>query len=141
MVEQETMNFINLPSRGRRLVKVPALKLSGPPFYVGFEENLEATVAAIPFQKDEFSLILVLPGKPSDYIAGGLAKIESKLNNQTWSLLMKSLQLVPDIELQFPILNQRYEIVEHSSPLTCQNTKKMPKSDTIYAYVFCEKGM
>ena len=101
------MNFINLPSRGRRLVPVPGLKIMAEKFYVGFEENLQATVTAIPFKKDQFCLVLVLPGKPSDYIAGGLAKIESKLNNETWSSLMRSLQPLEHVEIQFPIFHHR----------------------------------
>ena len=106
------MNFINLPSRGRRLVKVPALKINAETFYVGFEENLHATVAAIPFKKDQFCLILILPGRPSDYIAGGLSKIESKLNNETWSSMMRSLQPLEHVEIQFPIFHHRCDLVK-----------------------------
>ena len=111
LVTEATMNFINLPSRGRRLVKVPSMKVSGPTFYVGFEEKLAATVAAIPFKKDEFCLVLILPGRPSDYIAGGLSQIESKLNNETWSGLMRSLQPIEGIDIQFPVINHRYVII------------------------------
>ena len=75
------MNFINLPSRGRRLVKVPSIKVSGPSFYVGYEEKLAATITAIPFKKDEFCLVLILPGKPSDYI--GKSKIYRIRSNRT----------------------------------------------------------
>ena len=106
-VREATMNFINLPSRGRRLVKVPSIVVSGPSFYVGYEEGLSATVAAIPFKKDEFCLVLILPGRPSDYIAGGLSQIESKLNNETWSALMRSLQPIEGIDIQFPVINHR----------------------------------
>ena len=106
-VNYEVMNFINLPSRGRRLVKVPSIKLSGK-FYIGYEESLQATTAAIPFQKDKFCLVLILPGKPSDYIAGGLSQIESKLNNETWTALMRSMQVIDHVELQFPVINHRY---------------------------------
>ena len=105
-VKYEVMNFINLPSRGRRLVKVPSIKLNGK-FYIGYEESLKATTAAIPFQKDSFCLVLILPGKPSDYIAGGLGQIESKLNNETWTSLMRSMQVVEHVELQFPVINHR----------------------------------
>ena len=106
-IREATMNFINLPSRGRRLVKVPSIVVSGPSFYVGYEEGLSATVAAIPFKKDEFCLVLILPGRPSDYIAGGLSQIESKLNNETWSALMRSLQPIEGIDIQFPVINHR----------------------------------
>ncbi len=102
---EQTMNFINLPQRARRLVKVPSLKLSGPSILVGFEANLQATVAAVPFKKEEFSLVLILPGKPGDYIAGGLSQIESKLNNESWSALMKSVQSIEGVEIQLPSIN------------------------------------
>ena len=105
-IKYEPMNFINLPARGRRLVKVPSMKLSGK-FYVGFEDTLQVTTAAIPFRKDKFCLVLILPGRPSDYIAGGLGQIESKLNNGTWSAMMRSMQAVENIDIQFPIINHR----------------------------------
>ena len=101
------MNFINLPSRARRLVKVPSVKISGPEMLFGFEETLQATIAAVPFKKMEFCLVLILPGRPSDYIAGGLSQIESKLNNETWTQLMHSLRSAEGIDIQFPILNHK----------------------------------
>ena len=39
--------------------------------------------------------------------AGGLSQIESKLNNQTWSDLMRSLQPIEGIDIQFPMINHR----------------------------------
>ena len=108
-LKYQTMNFINLPRIGRRLVKVPSVKLMGK-FFIGYEETLQATTAAIPFQKDKFSLVLILPGRPSDYIAGGLSQIESKLNNETWTALMRSMQPVDHVEIQFPVINHRYKV-------------------------------
>lgn len=109
-VEEIEMNFINLPSRSRRLVKVPAMQLSAASFLVGFEESLQVTIAAVPFKKEQFCLVLILPGKPSDYIAGGLSKIESKLNNETWSSMMRALQPISGLVLQLPVINHRSTI-------------------------------
>jgi serine protease inhibitor len=101
------MNFINLPSRSRRLVPVAAMKLSGDSFLMGFDETMQATIAAIPFKKEQFSLVLILPGRPSEYIAGGLSQIETKLNNETWSTMMRSLQNIQNVDIQVPTLSQR----------------------------------
>ncbi len=101
------MNFINLPSRSRRLVPVPSVIIRGDPVLVGFDSNLQATIASVPFAKEVFSLVLVLPGKPADYIAGGLSQIEYKLNNETWNNLITKLQSVPGVGIQIPTLDHR----------------------------------
>ena len=62
------MDFINLP-RGRRLVPVPSLAWTGT-FNAGYDEDLGATAVELPYQGGELSMILLLPGKISEFITG-----------------------------------------------------------------------
>ena len=62
------MDFINL-KRGRRLVPVSSLSWEGT-YNAGYEPELGATAVELPYQDGEFSLILVLPGKISEFVAG-----------------------------------------------------------------------
>ena len=96
------MQFINLP-RGRRLVPVPAMSWTGT-FNAGYDEGLGATGVEIPYEEGEVSLILVLPGKISEFIAGGLDKIEDKIDNKSWENILKSF-VSRNLELQVPVFN------------------------------------
>ena len=62
------MDFINLP-RSRRLVPVSSLSWTGT-FNAGYDPELEATAVELPYQDGEFSLILLLPGKISEFVTG-----------------------------------------------------------------------
>ena len=63
-----SLDFINLP-RGRRLVPVPSLAWTGT-FNAGYDEDLGATAVELPYRGGELSLILLLPGKISEFITG-----------------------------------------------------------------------
>ena len=65
---QTTVEFINLP-RARRLVPVSALAWSGT-FNAGYDPSLDTTAAEIPFTGGELSLVLMLPGKISEFVTG-----------------------------------------------------------------------
>ena len=65
-----TLDFINLP-RARRLVPVPALAWSGT-LNAGYDAGLDTTAVEIPYIGGELSLILMLPGKISEFVTGGL---------------------------------------------------------------------
>ena len=62
------MEFINL-KRGRRLVPVESLAWTGT-YNAGYEPELGATAVELPYRDGELSLILVLPGKISEFVAG-----------------------------------------------------------------------
>ena len=89
------------------MVPVPSVILTGSPIFAGYDETLGATVAAVPYAKQLFSLVLILPGKPAEYIAGGLSRIESKLTNELWTTIMKRLQIVEHVSIQVPTLRHR----------------------------------
>ena len=63
-----SLDFINLP-RGRRLVPVPSLAWTGT-FNAGYDEDLGATAVELPYRGGDLSLILLLPGKISEFITG-----------------------------------------------------------------------
>lgn len=84
-----SLNFINLP-RGRRLVPLQA-RLWEKSFNAGYDPGLDATAVEVPFSSaGDVSLILVLPGKISDFQSGGLQKLERSLNVDSWERLLKS---------------------------------------------------
>ena len=68
MGQESTLDFINLP-RARRLIPVPSLAWSGT-FKAGYDEGLDATAVELPYQEGELSLILMLPGKISEFVTG-----------------------------------------------------------------------
>ena len=95
------MEFIHL-SRGRNLVPVESLSFRGA-FYAGYEEDLDVTAVEIPYKKEDLSLILMLPGKISEFLVNGLAKIEEGLDKNTWEKVLKSFVL-RNLEMQVPNL-------------------------------------
>ena len=78
--EFSEMNFINLP-RGRRLVPVPAASLRAN-LRVCYHPEMDLTAAELPLAGGggDFSLILILPGKRAEFVAGGLGQLEHKMN-------------------------------------------------------------
>ena len=94
-----TMEFIHL-TRGRNLVPVESLSFKGA-FYAGYEEDLDVTAVEIPYKKEDLSLILMLPGKISEFLVNGLAKIEEGLDKNTWEKVLKSFVL-RNLEMQVP---------------------------------------
>ena len=74
------MNFINLP-RGRRLVPVPAASLRAN-LNVCYHPEMDLTAAELPLagSGSDLSLILILPGKQAEFVAGGLGRLEDKIN-------------------------------------------------------------
>ena len=103
------MNFINLPVafRGRRrLIQVPSGKISNKKLNAGYDPNLDATIAELPYKGQRFSLILILPGKQTEFIAGGLSRIESRLNVTLWNGLLR--QMSPhEIDFKMPFFSHR----------------------------------
>ena len=102
------MNFINLPVafRGRRLVQVLSGKITNTKLNAGYDPHLGATLAEVPYKGKQFSLILVLPGKQTEFIAGGLSKIESRLNVTLWNGLLR--QMAPHkIDFKMPFFRHR----------------------------------
>jgi serine protease inhibitor len=99
------MNFINLP-RGRRLVPVPAASIKADNINACYHPDMDVTAAELPYESGEFSLILILPGKQAEFIAGGLGKLEHKLNLDNWNSLMRSFQPLK-VDLQLPLFNHR----------------------------------
>lgn len=107
------MNFINLPTAGgrgsRRIFPVPSLRAPSVDLYVGYDPELDATVAEVPYGGEddaEFSLILALPGKPGEFVAGGLSKLESKLTSETWNSLLHRMAR-RRVDLQVPLFDHR----------------------------------
>ena len=80
--ELSEMNFINLP-RGRRLVPVPAASLRAN-LNVCYHPEMDLTAAELPLAgrggSSDLSLILILPGKQAEFVAGGLGRLEHKIN-------------------------------------------------------------
>ena len=74
------MNFINLP-RGRRLVPVPAASLKAN-LNACYHPEMDLTAAELPLagNDSDLSLILILPGRQADFVAGGLGILEDKIN-------------------------------------------------------------
>ena len=107
------MNFINLP-RGRRLVPVPAATAKFDSLSAAYHSQLDVTAAEVPFEGGDLSLILILPGKQSEFIAGGLGRMEGKLDVEAWNSLMKSFQPLK-ADLKLPMFR-------HRSPIELKDT-------------------
>ena len=65
---ESTLEFINLP-RARRLIPVSSMKWSGT-FKAGYDPVLDATSVEVPYSGNDLSLILILPGRISEFLAG-----------------------------------------------------------------------
>ena len=67
------MNFINLPGGGfrgkRRLVPVPSLHRGDARLQACYHADMDATAVELPYLGGEFSLILMLPGKQTEFVA------------------------------------------------------------------------
>lgn len=98
-----SLNYIAFP-RARRLVPVPALAWSGS-FNAGYEPDLDCTAVEIPYSGGEVSLVLLLPGKVTEFLASGLEQLEQRINSERWeavlgSFMSRSLDLsVPSFSL------------------------------------------
>lgn len=99
------MNFINLP-RGRRLVPVPAVGARLDSLSATYHSGLDVTAAEVPLDGRELSLIFILPGKQAEFIAGGLGKLEHKLDIDNWNSLMRSFYPVK-ADIKFPLFGHR----------------------------------
>lgn len=51
------------------MIPVPSVAWSGT-FNAGYDEDLDATAVELPYQEGELSLILMLPGKISEFVTG-----------------------------------------------------------------------
>ena len=62
-------------------------------------------------------MILLLPGKQSSFVAGGVLNLEPKLNTDNWKKIEKCLQVLDgETELLLPIIAQN-SLVELSESL------------------------
>jgi len=102
--DETTLQFINLP-RGRRLHPVSAMSWSGE-FKVGYQGDLDATVTEIPLKGGDLSIILILPGKLSEFVAGGLPRIEDNLTDQTWNQLLRTC-VARSVDLEVPVFTAK----------------------------------
>ena len=69
-----------------------------------YEEDLDVTTVEVPYEKDELSIIFMLPGKISEFVVDGLNRIEKVLDANSWENLLKSF--VPQsMDLKVPLLN------------------------------------
>ena len=107
------MNFINLPVafRGRRLIQVPCGIINNRKLNTGYDPNLDATMTELPYKGGKFSLILILPGKQTEFIAGGLSRIESRLNATLWNGLLRRMS-PHKIDFKMPLFRHR-SIINH----------------------------
>ena len=107
------MNFINLPVafRGRRLIQVPCGIIKNTKLSTGYDPNLDATMAEVPYKGGKFSLILLLPGKQTEFIAGGLSRIESRLNSTLWNGLLRRMS-PHKIDFKMPFFRHR-SVITH----------------------------
>lgn len=74
------MNFINLPGahshRGkRRLVPVPSAHKANIKLQACYHEGIDVTAVELPYAGKEFSLILMLPGKQTEFVAREFSKL------------------------------------------------------------------
>ena len=100
-----SMNFINLPQRQRRLVEVPSGEITKV-LNAGYDKAMGVSVVELPYSGSHLSLILMLPGKPSEFVAGGLPKIEEKLNATTWNGMLG--RMAPyNLNLKVPFYSHR----------------------------------
>ncbi|QQP50546.1 Uncharacterized protein FKW44_011579, partial [Caligus rogercresseyi] len=123
-VEPSVVNFINLPSYGRRLVPTSGLSLRGK-FQAGYDPKLDATSVQVPLEMPlNLSLLLLLPGKPGEFKVGGLSSLESKLNSTSWNGLLKNfLPLQKEAHLLLPRLEQESLINLNSTFTTMGSTE------------------
>lgn len=121
------MDFINLP-RGRRLVPVPSVRANRR-LNACYQAELDVTAAEVTYQSgnwnhihtknemtlmacnyniisEDMSLILILPGKQTEFIAGGLGHLEEKLTLESWKKLMQCFHPL-QIDLQLPLFKHR----------------------------------
>lgn len=90
------MNFINLPGgRGRRLVSVPSVEVEGEQVMAGYDPDIDATTAELPLSNPDFSLLLILPGQLNEFRAGGLEKLENRLNAEKLVSITRRMSLLP----------------------------------------------
>ena len=99
------MDFINLPRAGRRLVPVQAISAQRK-LNACYQPEMDVTAVEVPYKTEILSLILLLPGKQTEFIAGGLGQLEDKLNAENWNSLMKCFQPL-DIDFQMPLFQHR----------------------------------
>ncbi|CAB4060429.1 unnamed protein product [Lepeophtheirus salmonis] len=106
VVQPAEINFINLPSFGRRLVPTRGLTLHGK-IQAGYDPELDATSIQIPLKMPlDLSLILILPGKSSEFKVGGLSTLESKLNLKGWNNLLKRFVPLERAHIYIPALRE-----------------------------------
>lgn len=99
---ESSLNYINLP-RGRRLVPVAAHSWVAA-FNAGYEPQLDCTAVEVPYQGGELSLVLLLPGRTSDFLAGGLQQLEARIDSQGWERLLRSF-VSQSLDLSVPTLS------------------------------------
>lgn len=123
--EVNTMNFINLPVafRGRRLIQVPSGVIkTNTKLNAGYDPELDATMAELPYKGGKFSLILILPGKQTEFIAGGLSRIESRLNSTLWNGMLRKMS-PHKLDFKMPFFRHRSVINNLKDAFTALDMK------------------
>jgi len=86
------MDFINLPRAARKLIPIDAVAIRGT-FHACYHKELDVTAASVPLLRSNprLGLVLLLPGRQSEFLAGGLARLEHRLDEKTWQSLERCM--------------------------------------------------
>ncbi|XP_045583362.1 mucin-4 [Procambarus clarkii] len=101
------MHFIRFPTAERRLIRTVGLRKKMT-LNAGFSRAAGVTSAEIPLYSTsgELSLVLAMPGEQKNFIANGLAQLESTLNPEKWSQVLRSM-LPNTVQLKMPVFRHR----------------------------------
>ncbi|XP_068211663.1 uncharacterized protein [Palaemon carinicauda] len=101
------MNFVRFPTAERRLIKTVGLRKKMT-VNAGYSKEIGVTCAEIPYYSTsgELSLVLVMPGEQKNFIANGLAQVESGLSSSKWSQILRSM-LPHTVMFEMPVFRHR----------------------------------
>ncbi len=74
--------------------------------------GLDATAVEVPHSSESLSLILILPGKQREFIAGGLSRLEARLlqSADAWPSLLRCLRPIKLDDLRVPAFKHHSEL-------------------------------
>lgn len=75
-------------------MSVPSVEIKGQMLMAGYDDGLDATVVEIPYEVEDLSLLVILPGKVNDFLAGGLEKLEIKMTSGSMNELTRKMSLL-----------------------------------------------
>ncbi|XP_066971594.1 uncharacterized protein [Macrobrachium rosenbergii] len=101
------MNFIRFPTAERRLIRTVGLKKKMT-VNAGYSKEVGVTCAEIPYYSPsgELSLVLVMPGEQKNFVANGLAQVESVISSSKWSQILRSM-LPNTVLFKMPVFRHR----------------------------------